>query len=228
MEPSEILDKLELPRSLSLWHRSEMLHFKMASIDHVDELVKALEASNEHLRSHIDWAALPMSKASQKARLKALVISQNLNEAYNFHLFGNSGLLGSFSLHHRTMAHGLGWETGYWIHGDYLRRGYGTLALHTALWLHREFLSGPVYLQVKASNMIGLRFLGQQGFFPSSRTIGVGLEGQGEELIVFLMANSSEKVPDFSLDSSLDRSFDKNQVAAMMEKWKTKLIEVHW
>jgi len=232
MDPKVSFQKLDLPRSFSLWHQGELLHFKMASLDHVDDLVKALEESKEHLRPHIDWASLPLTNSSQRARLKALEMSQNMNEAYNFHLFGSSGLLGSFSLHHRVMAQGLGWEVGYWIHPSFLKRGYGTLALHSAIWLHREFLSGQIYLQVKSSNKIGLLFLDRQGFLPSSRTVGVGLEGQGEELIVYQLGNSSIEASPGSFETDNDRSFDSSfdsaQVAAMMEKWKTKLVEVDW
>ena len=216
MEDVHSITRWHLPRTLRLWHKQELLTIKMASADHALDLEETLEESKEHLISHFDWASLPQGYTDQDARLKILEKSQLLNEAYNFHLYKRSKLIGSFSIHSRLSEEGSEWEMGYWIHPEYLRQGYGTLALCSGLWLQREFLTGTVYLQVHTKNQRGLAFLARHNLRAESIATRTNLLGTDEEMAVF--RPWGEKKPDY----------ESSAVAYMIERWKLKLIEVEW
>ena len=218
MEVEEVISttRLDLPRRFSLWHNHQLVTFKMASREHAGDLVAALKESKEHLRSHFDWVSLPQTYAAQYARLKALEDSQDRNEAYNFHLYKNSKLIGSFSIHFRQTSEGPDWELGYWIHPKCLRQGFGTLALFSGLWLQREFLTGNVYLQVHINNEKGLQFLAKNNLRSEFMTTRTNLLGIQEEMMVFRPWISKKP------------NFESSAVAYMIEGWKLKLIEVDW
>ncbi|MEI8026637.1 MAG: GNAT family N-acetyltransferase [Pseudomonadota bacterium] len=218
MEVEEVISttRLDLPRRFSLWHNQEIVTFKMASRDDAGDLVAALQESREHLSAHFDWVSLPQTYARQHARLKALEQAQLLKEAYNFHLYRSSKLMGSFSMHCRQTDEGPDWELGYWIHPDYLRQGLGTLALCSGLWLQREFLTGNVYLQVHIHNQTGLRFLAKNNLRAESMTSRTNLFGAQEEMMIFRPRNIKKP------------NFESSTVDYMIERWTLKLIEVEW
>ncbi|HET7013982.1 MAG TPA: GNAT family N-acetyltransferase [Streptosporangiaceae bacterium] len=96
---------------------------------HSDLMSDAVLASLDHLKPWMPWAnAEAGSPAAQRERCQAVQESWNSGSDYNYALrTDESGpVIGGFGLHRRVGSDGI--EIGYWVHVDYVGRGYATAA----------------------------------------------------------------------------------------------------
>lgn len=90
------------------------------------QLKAAVDASREHLIPWMPWARQETTLQDQIDRLRRVRGEFDLGQDFAYAIFSRdeSQVLGSTGLHTRRGSHAR--EIGYWIHVDYVRKGYAT------------------------------------------------------------------------------------------------------
>lgn len=94
--------------------------------DRAADTVAAVDASLEHLRHWMTWAAEPATEAGMAAFLATGEELWDQRRDFSFHVVEAPGdrIIGGCGLHGRIGPHGL--EIGYWVHVDRIGRGIAT------------------------------------------------------------------------------------------------------
>ena len=93
--------------------------------DDLDDLVRAVTESEDHLRPWLPWVA-GHSVESEAAFLAQSARDWESGTAYNYAIRTEGALAGGIGLMARIGPGGL--EIGYWVHRDFTRRGLATTA----------------------------------------------------------------------------------------------------
>jgi RimJ/RimL family protein N-acetyltransferase len=93
--------------------------------DDLDDLVRAVTESEDHLRGWLPWVA-GHSVESEAAFLAQSARDWESGTAYNYAIRTEGALAGGIGLMARIGPGGL--EIGYWVHRDFTRRGLATTA----------------------------------------------------------------------------------------------------
>jgi len=93
--------------------------------DDLDDLVRAVTESEDHLRGWLPWVA-GHSVESEAAFLAQSARDWESGTAYNYAIRTDGALAGGIGLMARIGPGGL--EIGYWVHRDFTRRGLATAA----------------------------------------------------------------------------------------------------
>jgi ribosomal-protein-serine acetyltransferase len=93
--------------------------------DDLDDLVRAVTESEDHLRGWLPWVA-GHSVESEAAFLAQSARDWESGTAYNYAIRTEGALAGGIGLMARIGPGGL--EIGYWVHRDFTRRGLATAA----------------------------------------------------------------------------------------------------
>ena len=102
--------------------------------DDLDDLVRAVTESEDHLRGWLPWVA-GHSVESEAAFLAQSARDWESGTAYNYAIRTEGALAGGVGLMARIGPGGL--EIGYWVHRAYARRGLATAA--TAALVEQAF-----------------------------------------------------------------------------------------
>ena len=93
--------------------------------DDLDDLVRAVTESEDHLRGWLPWVA-GHSVESEAAFLAQSARDWESGTAYNYAIRTDGAFAGGIGLMARIGPGGL--EIGYWVHRDFTRRGLATAA----------------------------------------------------------------------------------------------------
>ena len=93
--------------------------------DDLDDLVRAVDESDDHLRPWLPWLA-GHSRESEAEFLARSARDWQSGTAYNYAITTGGALVGGVGLMARIGPGGL--EIGYWVHRAYTRRGLATTA----------------------------------------------------------------------------------------------------
>ncbi len=129
------LDRTHPPRRVI--HRGDpVIELRPWSLDDVDALVAALEASRPDLRGFLPWSHLPITRLGQFEVLRRFVADYWAGRDHAMGIFSEVGeVLGGVGLHARVPLNPKGLEVGYWGHTIHAGKGYVTLAVKMAVAL---------------------------------------------------------------------------------------------
>ncbi len=103
---------------------TERLVIRCWSPEDAEAYRRAIEASLEHLKRYMLWAKREPFDDTV-TRLRALRAKFDLGEDFVMGIFDRDGeVVGGTGLHPRVGPVGI--EIGYWVHGDWVRRGVAT------------------------------------------------------------------------------------------------------
>ena len=135
--------------------------------DDLDDLVRAVDESEDHLRPWLPWVA-GHSRESEAAFLAQSVRDWESGTAYGYAIRAGGAFAGGIGLMARIGPGGL--EIGYWVHRDYTRRGLATAA--SAALVEQAFrLPGVdrVEIVVDELNLASSGIPRKLGFTPAGR-----------------------------------------------------------
>jgi RimJ/RimL family protein N-acetyltransferase len=96
--------------------------------DEVQDLMRAINESIDHLRPWMPWAAEPHTQDQVEDFVQRVRAQWEAGDNFSYALRERETerIVGSFGLHPRLGPHAI--EIGYWVRADRTRRGYATAA----------------------------------------------------------------------------------------------------
>jgi RimJ/RimL family protein N-acetyltransferase len=131
------LDRTHPPRRVTYRDGVRHLVLRPWSLDDVDALLAAIDASRPALREFMPWAHFPSSRELQYDYLARVTGDYFAGREFSFGMFdgGDGTVLGGVGLHPRVALNPRALEVGYWCHSAHAGRGWTTLAVQVAVAL---------------------------------------------------------------------------------------------
>jgi|SRR5687767_761172 len=135
------IDRTHPPRKII--HREEGRHLEIRpwSLDDVDLLIAAIEASRTELRAFMPWAHAPVTRELEYRLIAGFQADYWAGTQYVMGMFSESGeVIGGIGLHPRVPLNPKGLEVGYWCRTAHAGRGWTTLAVRMMVSLVFDWL----------------------------------------------------------------------------------------
>jgi RimJ/RimL family protein N-acetyltransferase len=135
------IDRNHPPRRLVLRGDGSAIELRPWSLDDVEPLVAAIEASRKDLAAFLPWAHLPLTRDGQFAVLARFIADYWAGRDLVMGIFSASGdILGGVGLHPRVPLNPKGLEVGYWGHSAHAGRGHVSGAVRMLVALSFDHL----------------------------------------------------------------------------------------
>jgi ribosomal-protein-serine acetyltransferase len=124
------IDRMHPPRRVVHRGAGKVIELRPWSVDDVDPLVAAIEASRAELRAFLPWAHQPVTRAGQFEVVRRFHADYWAGRDHVMGIFSEAGeVLGGVGLHPRIPLNPKGLEVGYWGHSAHAGHGHVTLAV---------------------------------------------------------------------------------------------------
>jgi RimJ/RimL family protein N-acetyltransferase len=123
------IDRTHPPRRISYRAGGQDLEIRPWSLDDVDALLAAVEASRPALRAFMTWSHTPQTREGEFDVVRRFSTDYWAGREYIMGVFSPAaGIVGGVGLHPRTPLNPKALEVGYWCHSAHAGQGIATLA----------------------------------------------------------------------------------------------------